>query len=46
MISSGEQEKDPSEALEENMKPEGYPKNNPKTPDDDKFYYPGSDPQE
>ena len=46
MASSDDQEQQLSEAAGESLKPTSDPQANPQTKDEDKFYYPGSDPQE
>lgn len=46
MAGSDDQEQHPSEATEESLKPASDLQGNPQTTDEDKFYYPGSDPQE
>jgi hypothetical protein len=46
MASSDDQEQQLSEAAGESLKPASDLQDNPQTADEDKFYYPGSDPQE
>jgi len=46
MASSDDQEQQLSEAAGESLKPASDLQGNAQTADEDKFYYPGSDPQE